>query len=197
MTQTDGRLEQFRKMAEADPTNELAHFSLGKAYLDAGMDEPAVASFLRVVELNPNISKVYQMLASAQRRLGQNDAAMATLVKGVTIAHERGDMMPRNEMAKMIRDLGGTPPEFAATQAVAVGEGEVLCQRCGKVGPKIARSPFKGHKGQEIVDKICSTCWREWIPMGTKVINELRLPLSDPMAQKMYDQHMMEFLTLR
>lgn len=196
MTQTDGRLEQFRKMAEADPTNELAHFSLGKAYLDAGMDEPAVGAFGRVIELNPNISKVYQMLASAQRRLGQSDAAMATLVKGVTIAHERGDMMPRNEMVKMIRDLGGAPPEFAASQQVSVGEGQVQCHRCGKVGPKIARSPFKGAKGQEIVDKICATCWREWIPMGTKVINELRLPLSDPMAQKMYDQHMMEFLNL-
>jgi Fe-S cluster biosynthesis and repair protein YggX len=197
MTQPDGRLEQFRKMAEADPSNELAHFSLGKAYLDAGLDQQAADSLNRAIELNPSISKVYQMLGSAQRRLGQNQAALATLVKGVNVAHERGDMMPRNEMAKMIRDLGGTPPEFAAAQQVAVGEGEVLCQRCGKVGPKIARSPFKGPKGQEIVDKICSTCWREWIPMGTKVINELRLPLSDPMAQKMYDQHMMEFLNLR
>jgi Fe-S cluster biosynthesis and repair protein YggX len=121
---------------------------------------------------------------------------MTTLVKGVAIAHQHGDMMPRNEMAKMIRDLGGTPPEFAASQQAAVGEGEVLCHRCGRVGPKIARPPFKGTKGQEIVEKICATCWREWIPMGTKVINELRLPLADPMAQKMYDQHMREFLNL-
>ena len=64
------------------------------------------------------------------------------------------------------------------------------------VGSGVSLSAFKGAKGQEIVDKICATCWREWIPMGTKVINELRLPLSDPMAQKMYDQHMMEFLNL-
>jgi Fe-S cluster biosynthesis and repair protein YggX len=33
--------------------------------------------------------------------------------------------------------------------------------------------------------------------MGTKVINELRLPLADPQAQKMYDQHMLEFLNLK
>jgi Fe-S cluster biosynthesis and repair protein YggX len=32
--------------------------------------------------------------------------------------------------------------------------------------------------------------------MGTKVINELRLPLSDPQAQKIFDQHMREFLNL-
>ena len=33
--------------------------------------------------------------------------------------------------------------------------------------------------------------------MGTKVINELRLPLNDPQAQKLDDQHMLEFLNLR
>jgi hypothetical protein len=32
--------------------------------------------------------------------------------------------------------------------------------------------------------------------MGTKVINELRLPLSDPQAQKLWDQHVREFLNL-
>ena len=39
---TAARIEQFRKMAEADPDNELGHFSLGKAYLEA--DRPAEAS---------------------------------------------------------------------------------------------------------------------------------------------------------
>jgi Fe-S cluster biosynthesis and repair protein YggX len=33
--------------------------------------------------------------------------------------------------------------------------------------------------------------------MGTKVINELRLPMNDPQAQKIYEQHMVEFLGLR
>jgi len=48
-----------------------------------------------------------------------------------------------------------------------------------------------------IYEKICNDCWREWIAMGTKVINEMRLPLSDPQAQKVFDQHMMEFLNLQ
>lgn len=51
--------------------------------------------------------------------------------------------------------------------------------------------------GQEIFEKVCADCWREWVPMGTKVINELRLPLTDPQAQKTYDQYMLEFLNLR
>ena len=77
-----------------------------------------------------------------------------------------------------------------------VGEGQVLCKRCGKVGPKLARPPFKSEFGQEIYDKICGLCWREAIAMGTKVINELRLPLADPKAQQVWDQHIREFLGL-
>jgi Flp pilus assembly protein TadD len=30
------RIAQFEKMASADPTNEMAHFSLGNAYLQTG-----------------------------------------------------------------------------------------------------------------------------------------------------------------
>ena len=48
------------KMAEADPENELGHFSLGSAYLDAGQTGPAIQSFQRALELNPDIAKVYQ-----------------------------------------------------------------------------------------------------------------------------------------
>jgi Fe-S cluster biosynthesis and repair protein YggX len=33
--------------------------------------------------------------------------------------------------------------------------------------------------------------------MGTKVINELRLAMNEPEAQRIFDQHMFEFLNLR
>ena len=48
-----------------------------------------------------------------------------------------------------------------------------------------------------IYNSTCADCWREWIGMGTKVINEMRLPLSDPQAQKIFDQQMIEFLNLK
>ena len=43
-TQGADRIAQFEKMASADPTNEMAHFSLGKAYLDAGRHAEARAA---------------------------------------------------------------------------------------------------------------------------------------------------------
>ena len=76
----DSRIQQFRKMAADDPNNELGHFSLGKALLDAGQHQEAAQSLQRVLALNPNIGKAYQLLADAQvktghRELGDRNAA--------------------------------------------------------------------------------------------------------------------------
>jgi Fe-S cluster biosynthesis and repair protein YggX len=194
------RIEQFRKMANDDPNNELGHFSLGRALLDAGEYTEAIQSFDRVIALNRNISKVYQLKANAQLGLNQKEDAIESLKLGATIANERGDMMPKNEMLKVLSDMGIDMPELkpkASAAAQEVGEGQIVCHRCGKVKPKMAHPPFSSAQGKLIHEKICPDCWREWIGMGTKVINELRLPLSDPAAQKIFDQHMMEFLNLQ
>ena len=58
------------------------------------------------------------------------------------------------------------------------------------------KPPFKGPLGERILANTCSGCWGEWIPMGTKVINELGLVLSTPAGQEAYDQYMVEFLQL-
>jgi Fe-S cluster biosynthesis and repair protein YggX len=50
--------------------------------------------------------------------------------------------------------------------------------------------------GEKIYANVCQACWREWIAMGTKVINELGLVLSTKAGQDTYDQYMMEFLQL-
>jgi Fe-S cluster biosynthesis and repair protein YggX len=198
MSDMNPRIEQFRKMAEADPNNELGHFSLGKAYLDAGETGPAIVSFLRVIDLNPDIAKVYQMLATALLKESRKPEAIERLTHGVKVAAARGDLMPKNEMIQMLKDLGAAEPEsvVAAAPQQAIGEGQVLCNRCGKVGRRLAEPVFSNAQGKLIQEKICADCWRAWIGMGTKVINELRLPLSDPQAQKIFDQHMREFLNL-
>jgi len=199
MPDINTRIEQFRKMAHDDPENELGHFSLGRAYLDAGMHDGAIAAFERVLQINPNMSKAYQLSATALLARGQRELAVEKLTRGVQVAQQRGDMMPRDEMVKMLRDLGAPVPQLggAGQQSQQAGEGQVLCSRCGRIGSKLAEPPFRNAQGKEIQEKVCQSCWREWIAMGTKVINELRLPLSDPQAQKVFDQHMYEFLNLR
>src|ERR1051325_50093 len=144
------------------------------------------------------MSPAYNLLGSALLKLGRREEAIAALTRGVKMAHERGDIMPKNEMIKTLTELGAPLPELKRAEAERpVGEGEVHCQRCGKIGPKLPGPPFRNEQGKLIYERICAPCWREWIGMGTKVINEMRLPLSDPQAQKIFDQHMMEFLNLR
>ena len=196
---TKARIEQFKFMAEANPKDELAFFSLGRAYLDSGDAANAIPALQKVIELNPKMSKAYQILASAQTAAAKQLEAIETLKAGVKVAHERGDMMPRNDMLKTLKEHGVLMPEYEAAvkPAEPVGEGEVHCKRCGLVKPKMARQPFSHAQGKVIQDNTCADCWREWIAMGTKVINELRLPLNDPQAQKVFDQHMLEFLNLK
>lgn len=194
----DDRIEQFRKMAEADPQNEIGHFSLGKALGDAGRHDEAVAPLKRTLELNPTYSKAYELLGEAQMKVGETAAALETLTTGFKISDERGDRMPRDKMAKYIRELGGKVPESVTAKSrgpVAAGA-DFNCSRCGKPSAKMSERPFKGELGERVWANVCMSCWREWIPTGTKVINELGLQLADSRSQQVYDEHMKEFLQL-
>ncbi len=198
MADSGNRIEQFQKMAEADPNNELGHFSLGRAYLEAGDWSHAAQSLDRCLQLNANLSKAYDLLGAALLKLGLRERAIERLTAGVKVADERGDVMPRNDMISKLKELGAPAPELkqAAVQK-PVGASEVQCRRCNRVARQLPSPPFSNTQGREIFEKVCADCWREWIGMGTKLINELRLPLSDPKAQKIFDQNMVEFLNLR
>lgn len=198
MADNNSRIEQFKKMAADDPTNELGHFSLGRAYLDAGRYAEAVASLEQVLKLNSKLSKAYQLIATALLKQEKKAEAIEKLTQGVTLADERGDVLPRNEMVKMLQDLGAAVPALkSADRKIELGEGQVLDRRTGQPGTKLPRPPFSNKMGQMIYANVSAESWREWIGMGTKVINELRLPLSDPQAQKIFDEHMLDFLNLK
>jgi Fe-S cluster biosynthesis and repair protein YggX len=190
-------IERFAKMAQADPTNELGHFSLGRALLDDGQNAEAAASFARVIELNPNMGRAYQLLATALLNLDRRDEAIGRLAQGVKVAQSRGETLPKREMIAKLKELGITvPDDEPAAPAVEIGSGQVLCKRCGKIAPKLASPPMRNAFGREIFEHTCADCWQEAIRVGTKVINELRLPLGDPKAGKIWDQHVREFLNL-
>lgn len=198
MSEINERIERFKKMAEADPQNELGHFSLARALMDGGQYANAVEPLRRVIAIDANRSKAYQMLAECLIKDGKSGEAVALLTNGVKIADARGEMLPRNEMVEMLKGLGAAIPQLktAAAPAQQAGEGQVLCRRCGKLAPKLASPPMRNDFGRLVFENTCTACWREAIGMGTKVINELRLDLSDPRAQKAWDQSIREFLNL-
>jgi Fe-S cluster biosynthesis and repair protein YggX len=192
------RINRFKALTEADPTNELGFFSLGRALVDAGEPAEAIPSLQRVIALNPNFSMAYSLLGQAQRATGDQPGAVQTLTHGYRIAHDRGDLMPRNDMAMLLKEMGAPVPEIKVEE-LSEGDsasGKIKCTRCGRVAPKMPELPFSGELGEEIHNSVCGPCFREWIGQGTKVINELRLNLTEKPAQDVYDQHMKEFLNL-
>lgn len=197
MSDAVARIEQFRQQTLQHPTDPLGHYSLGRTLVEAGKHDEAIPSLQKALALDGKLSRVYQLLAKAQLSLGRRDEAVATLKAGVTVAMQRGDLMPRNEMTATLVELGETVPQPETDGPKVVGEGQVLDIRTGRVGTRMARAPFKNALGKLIQDNISAESFKEWIAQGTKVINELRLPMNDPQAQRVYDQHMIDFLNLR
>ncbi len=202
MTDTQ-RIQQFKQMAEADPDNELGHFGLGRIYLDTGRYGEAVAPLARAVELNPRMSKAYQLLGEAYDKTGERTKAIEIMTRGVTIADEQGDRMPCDAMVKTLVEWGAQVPALKdsrrADAEIATGGPSTpgfRCSRCGRGAGRLEKAPFRGALGERILSNVCSACWREWIPMGTKVINELGLVLSSTAGQQAYDQYMLEFLQI-
>ena len=74
MTDADARIAQFEKMAQADPDNDMAHFSLGNACLQVGRFADAARSLLRCVELNPDMSKAYQLAGDHEQDKLESEA---------------------------------------------------------------------------------------------------------------------------
>lgn len=190
------RIAQFENMAQADPDNDMAHFSLGGAYAQAGRHADAARAYLRCVEVNPAMSKAWQLAGASLIASGDKARAAETLTKGYTEAASRGDRMPQNAMGELLQTLGKPVPEVrqkAGAEQVAASGGFV-CGRTGRPGTRLAEAPLRGPLGEWIRDNISAETWRAWIAQGTKVINELRLDFSREQDQATYEKHMCEFL---
>ncbi len=189
------RIAQFENMCREDPDNDMAHFSLGGALNQAGRFDEAAASYQKCIELNPAMSKAYQLAGAALMACGQTDEAGEILKTGYVEASNRGDLMPRNAMGELLEQLGEDIPQVEAKTPEEVhGEDAFVCQRSGRAGNQLTRPPFRGPIGAWIQQNISKETFDAWVAQGTKVINELRLDLSREEDAEMYDRHMREYL---
>lgn len=189
------RIAQFENMASSDPTNEMAHFSLGRAYLDAGRFADAATSFDRCIAVAPDMSKAYQLAGEAAIKAGQKDRAARVLQAGYELAALKGDLMPKKAIAELLAQIGLPVPEISTSQAgPALSEGSFICGKTGRPGTRLPSAPFDDPVGLWIFEHITAETWRAWIAQGTKVINELRLDLSREQDSDTYDRYMREYL---
>jgi Fe-S cluster biosynthesis and repair protein YggX len=191
--ETQSRIAQWEKMTREAP-DDMAWFSLGNAYKDAGRYEDAAQALAKAIECNPGMSRAYQLRAQVLMHLGRDDEAADVLTKGYTVAAGRGDVMPQRAMGVLLEKLGKPVPEAKKENVAPLGANAIVDRKTGQPGTRMADAPMRGPLGKFIQDHFSQETWREWIGMGTKVINELRLDFSNPQHAQVYDMHMMEWL---
>ena len=197
--QAADKIAAFRNMAESDPDNELAHFSLGKLLAEAGEAARAEAPLRRAIELKPEYTVAYRWLGESLVALDRKTDALEVLEKGWRLANERGEFQPRDAIQALFEKLGESPPQVeraAPPTPTEVGPDQVLCSRCQRVGARLASAPFSSDLGKRILEKTCQNCWREWMGVSVKVINEYRLNMASAEADTVYENHLREFLVL-
>jgi len=186
-------------MAREAP-DDMAYFSLGSAYREAGRLEEAEQALATALQYNPQMSRAYQLRGQVLIKLDRNEEAAELLTTGYKVAAERGDVMPQKAIGSLLQKLGIELPEVEDAEAkkaeVEASGDTVLDRRTGQPQPRMEDPPIRGPLGRFIYDHFGQHTWRDWIGQGTKVINELRLDFSDPEHQKIYDQHMMEWLQI-
>lgn len=192
------RIEQFRQLCEQDPANDMAHFSLGGALAQAARHAEAAEAYLRCIELTPTFSKAYQLAGAALFEAGQRDRAGEILTRGYTVAETQGDLMPKKGIAELLSKLGLPPPRSPAPApgTAPSAPGGFVCRRTNRPGTRLPSPPFRGALGAWIQDNISKETFDEWIALGTKIINELRLDLSRDNDDAVYDYGMRRFVAL-
>ena len=203
---TDEMIEQYRKMAKANPDDDLAHFALGQALLDAARPSEAAPVLRHVTKLNPNYTRAYLLLGRALEANDDEEGAIEAWQICYQAASRRGELMSSNEASAHLKRLGA-PLSSELSELLAIeepeaddgrepGEGEVRCVRSGRVGKRMSFQPFEGELGEYMMANVSQESWEAWMEMSIKVINELRLDLGDPEGQRAYDEHMRDYLNL-
>jgi Fe-S cluster biosynthesis and repair protein YggX len=202
----DERIEQFRKMAKANPDDDLAHFALGQALAEAKRHAEAINVLRQVVRMNDSYSRAWLLMGEAQAALDDIDGAIESWQTGHQVATRRGDMLPARDIKDRLAAHGQAPTQAEAPLITVLepepiddrkpGPDEVRDLRTRRVGKRMRFDPFGDAIGAFIFEHISQESWDAWMEMSIKVINELRLDLGDPSGQVTYDEQMRSFLNL-
>ncbi len=72
----------------------------------------------------------------------------------------------------------------------------ITCSRCGQESEAMPAPPMPTALGSEVQQRVCQTCWHEWLRTQVMLINEYRLNLVDPEARKALEGQLRAFLNL-
>lgn len=66
----------------------------------------------------------------------------------------------------------------------------VHCVKLGREAEALEKPPLKGDVGKKIFENVSKEGWRMWVEHSKMLVNEFRLDLTDPKAQKFWFDEM-------
>lgn len=84
------RIEVFKQMLEADPTNTLVQFGLANEYLKVEDYEQAIPALENYLQQADDEGAAYGMLAKAYEKTGEREKAKAALERGIEVSQKHG-----------------------------------------------------------------------------------------------------------
>ncbi|MBA4147446.1 MAG: molecular chaperone DnaJ [Verrucomicrobia bacterium] len=98
-------IERHKKLLEQYPGNELARFSLGKAYFDLGEFLNAKEQFEIALAKKPEWMVVQILIGKCDLSLGDQTKAKAAFERAKQLAIEQNHEGPLAEMEQMLAEL--------------------------------------------------------------------------------------------
>jgi predicted Zn-dependent protease len=99
------RIEPLKKVLALDPSDDVAWFGLGKAYMDDGNFEEAAKALQQCIAVKPTYSAAYFALAQSLHKLGRIDECRAVCVSGIGVSTKNGDAMVTKNLEALVSSL--------------------------------------------------------------------------------------------
>ena len=98
-------IARHKKLLEQYPENELARFSLGKAYFDAGQIQEAKEQFSFAIAKKPDWMVVQILIGKCELSLGHRNEAKASFERAKQLAIAQNHEGPLAEMEQALAEL--------------------------------------------------------------------------------------------
>ena len=96
---------RWQKLVENQPHNELARFSLGKAWFDLGQFAAAREHFQIALARKPDWMVAQILIGKCEQALGDNGAAKPAFERALQLAIAQHHEGPQAEMEELLREL--------------------------------------------------------------------------------------------
>lgn len=100
------RIEPLKKVLAIDPTDDVAWFGLGKAYMEDAQFGEAVHALEGCLKVKPTYSAAYYALAQSLHKLGRIEDCRRICDQGIDVSAKNGDAMVTKNLGVLKQSLG-------------------------------------------------------------------------------------------